>query len=152
MILKFEIRAITGAEAVPLRKKILRPEESTNAGVIYPGDDLPSTYHFGLFTDAGLVAVSTFLNESFPEFSATRPYRLRGMAVDTSLQGQGLGHKLLAFGVEFLSKKECDLIWFNARENAFNFYGRLGFVTHGPMFDIKGAGPHKVMYKRPKSR
>lgn len=146
--MSLEIRLINGGDAIPLRKKILRPEEPTNAGVIYVGDDLPSTYHFGLFLNQELRGVSTFLSEPFPAFPARLPYRLRGMAVDTASQGQGLGLKLLSFGVEFLSEKNCDLIWFNARENAFSFYGKLGFTTHGPMFDIKGAGPHKVMYKR----
>jgi GNAT superfamily N-acetyltransferase len=146
--LAFEIRLISSAEAIPLRKKILRPEESTNAGVMYAGDDLSNTFHFGLFIDKKLCGVSSWLHEPFADFPAQNPYRLRGMAVESDLQGQGLGLKLLDHGVEFLNQKNCDLIWFNARENAFSFYGKLGFVTHGPMFDIKGAGPHKVMYKR----
>jgi GNAT superfamily N-acetyltransferase len=144
----FEIRLITTADAIPLRKKILRPEETNNAGVMYAGDDFSTTYHFGIFVDQKLCGVSTFLSEPIADFPAKLPYRLRGMAVESELQGQGLGFKLLKHGVEFLEQKNCDLIWFNARENAFSFYGKLGFVTHGPLFDIKGAGPHKVMYKR----
>lgn len=150
--MSLEIRLISSAQAIPLRKKILRPEEPTNAGVMYAGDDFSSTYHFGLFLDEKLCGVSTFASEALAEFPAKNPYRLRGMAVDSSLQGQGLGLKLLGFGVAFLAEKNCDLIWFNARETAFSFYGKLGFITHGPMFDIKGAGPHKVMYKRFNSR
>ena len=102
--MSFEIRLITSAEAIPLRKKILRPEETNNAGVIYAGDDFSTTYHCGIFIDKKLCGVSTFLNEPLADFSAQNPYRLRGMAVDSNLQGQGLGSKLLTFGVEFLQK------------------------------------------------
>lgn len=142
----YEIRQITTAETLPLRQKVLkpflRPEECIN-----PGDDLPTTYHFGLFHNGELVSIATFLMESHPEFSAGFPYRLRGMATDDRFQGQGLGQKLLRHGVEYLRSKRCDFIWFNARIKAFPFYEKLGFYYHGPLFEMKDIGPHKVMYK-----
>ena len=141
-----EVKQISTKETLPVRKKILKPflreEECVN-----PGDDLPTTYHFGLYKSGELVSIATFLYESHPEFSAGFPYRLRGMATDSSVQGQGLGSLLLVYGVEFLRAKKCDFIWFNAREKAFSFYQKLGFIIHGPMFEIKDIGPHKVMYK-----
>jgi GNAT superfamily N-acetyltransferase len=141
------IRLITTQETLPLRKKVLKPflreEECVN-----PGDDNPSTFHIGLFKTGRLVCIATFLSEPHPEFSAGNPYRLRGMATDPEFQGQGLGSVLLTFGVEYLRTRRSDLLWFNAREKAFKFYGNLGFIIHGPLFEIKDIGPHKVMYKR----
>lgn len=144
--LLLEIRRISTTETLHLRQRVLKPfllpEQCLNEG-----DDLPTTYHFGLFYDNRIVTNATFLFESHPQLSAGFPYRLRGMATDSAYQGKGFGQKVLTYGVEFLRLKRCDLIWFNARESAFRFYEKLGFLHHGPLFEINGIGPHKVMYK-----
>lgn len=146
MSLQYEVRQITTADTLSLRQRVLKPflrvEECVN-----PGDDLVTTFHYGLFHAAKLVSVETFLLESHPEFSAGCPYRLRGMATDSLYRGQGFGQKLLRYGVENLRQKGCDLIWFNARIKAFSFYEKLGFAPHGPLFEMKDIGLHKVMYK-----
>lgn len=143
---QYKIVPITTSQTLPIRKKVLKPF-LTPAECINPGDDLVTTYHFGLFHGADLVSVATFLLESHPDFSAGFPYRLRGMATDEKYRGQGFGQKLLTHGVEFLREKRCDFVWFNARIKAFPFYEKLGFDYHGPMFELKDIGPHKVMYK-----
>ncbi len=146
MSLQYDIKAISTTDTLPLRQKVLKPflrlEDCIN-----PGDDLVTTYHFGLFHGEKLVSVATFLLESHPDFSAGFPYRLRGMATDGLYRGQGFGQKLLRYGVEHLRQKRCDLLWFNARIGAFPFYSKLGFYFHGPLFEMKDIGPHKVMYK-----
>lgn len=146
MTTEYEFKTITTADTLPIRQRVLKPhlraEECVN-----PGDDLPTTFHFGLFISGNLVSVATFIQESHPAFSAGYPYRLRGMATDDSYRGQGLGQKLVRFGVEELKSRRCDLVWFNARIKAFPFYERLGFSFYGPLFDIKDIGPHKTMYK-----
>jgi GNAT superfamily N-acetyltransferase len=141
-----EIRRITYQETLPLRKKILKPFLSENE-CVNPGDELPTTYHLGLFYNNHLVSISTFLLESHPDFSAGHPYRLRGMATDVRYQGHGFGQMVLRHGVELIKEKRADFLWFNARQKAFSFYEKLGFRYHGPMFDLKDIGPHKVMYK-----
>lgn len=144
--MQYEINEISTTETLLLRQKVLkpflRPEECIN-----DGDDLPTTYHLGLFHQNKLISTATFLLESHPDFSAGCPYRLRGMATDGMYQGQGFGQKLLRYGVEHLRHKRCDLIWFNARASAFHFYEKLGFLHHGQLFELKNIGPHKVMYK-----
>lgn len=144
--MQYEIKKISTTETLPLRQKVLkpflRPDECINEG-----DDLLTTYHFGLFYSGELISIATFLQESHPEFSAGFPYRLRGMATNSQYQGHGFGQKLLRYGVEYLRQKRCDLIWFNARQTAFPFYKKLGFLQHGPLFEMKNIGPHKVMYK-----
>ncbi|MGE5084713.1 MAG: GNAT family N-acetyltransferase [Bacillota bacterium] len=143
---QYDIQKITTQQTLPLRKKVLKPflseEECVN-----PGDDLSTTFHFGLFVAGEIVSIATFIQESHSEFSAEYPYRLRGMATDQSHSGQGYGKALLSYGVEFLKGKGCDLLWFNARQSAFPFYEKLTFYYHGPLFEMKDIGPHKVMYK-----
>ncbi len=146
MSLQHHISLITTAETLLLRQKVLKPfllpEECIN-----PGDDLGSTYHLGLYHAEKLISVATFVSESFPHFYAGHPYRLRGMATDDLYRGQGFGQILLRYGIEFLKDRRCDFIWCNARIGAFAFYQKLAFHTHGPLFELKGIGPHKVMYK-----
>ncbi len=143
---EYTIKRITTEQTLPIRQRVLKPHLSQTE-CVNPGDDLPTTFHFGLFINDQLISIATFLQESHPAFPSGFPYRLRGMATDDSFRGQRLGQKLVSFGVEELRSRCCDLVWFNARERAFPFYERLGFSFYGPLFDIKEIGPHKVMYK-----
>lgn len=147
MNLQYHISLITAAETLPLRQRILKPflavEDCAN-----PGDDLSSTYHFGLFHSQKLICVATFLSEAFSAFDAGHPYRLRGMATDERYRRQGFGQILTRHGLAFLREQRCDLVWCNARIRAFNFYQKLGFSFYGELFEMKDIGPHKVMYKR----
>lgn len=146
------IEHITASQCIDLRTRILRPGQPIEI-CHYAEDNLSSTFHLGAFaTEADgsrkIVANGTFMQNSHPDFStAKNPYRLRGMATDTEYQGQGLGSLILQQAEMILKSMNCDLLWFNAREKAFCFYERNGFTITGEMFDIPGAGPHKVMYK-----
>lgn len=146
MMQNCEVRLIPPRATLPLRQKVLKPFLSESQ-CVNPGDDAATTFHQGCFLNNHLVGISTFLLESHPAFSAGNPYRLRGMATTQEFQGRGLGLILLQNGVELLRSRKCDLLWFNARETAFSFYEKLGFLYEGPLFDIKDIGPHKVMYK-----
>lgn len=146
MTLKIEIMRISTQDTLGLRKSVLKPFLS-EIECINPGDDLESTFHYGAYLSGNLISIATFLREDHPDFKTRHAYRLRGMATDTKYQGQGVGHKLLKFGMQQLSKKGCDFLWFNARVKAFSFYEKLGCQHHGPLFELKDIGPHKVMYK-----
>jgi hypothetical protein len=149
--LQYEVREISAATTLPLRQIVLKPFlHSDDCG--NPGDLDPSTFHLGLFQANALLSVGTFLNEPHVYFSAGNPFRLRGMATAPKYQGQGLGQILLQQGVTLLRKKQCDLLWCNARLKAFKFYEKMGFFYKGEFFDLDRIGPHKVMYKYLNSR
>lgn len=143
---RYHVSPVTTAETLLLRQKVLKPfllpEECVN-----PGDDLPTTYHLGLFHAQKLISVATFLREPHPDFAAGAPYRLRGMATDETYRGQGFGQSLLLHAFQSLREERCDLLWCNARIRAFPFYEKLGFRAHGELFELPRIGPHKVMYK-----
>lgn len=140
------------AQTMDLRARILRPGQPIEI-CHYPEDHLSSTFHLGAFValengERTLAANGTFMKDAhkfFPE--ARNPYRLRGMATDFQYRGCGLGSQILQQGEMLLKVMNCDLLWFNARESAFIFYEKNGFSIVGEMFDIPGAGAHKVMYK-----
>lgn len=146
------IEQIMASQTLDLRTRILRPGQPIEI-CHYPEDNLSSTFHLGAFVheegfDPVLAANGTFMKDAhqfFPE--ALNPYRLRGMATDLHYRGMGLGSQIIQQAEMLLKVMNCDLLWFNARENAFTFYEKNGFTLIGDMFDIPGAGPHKVMYK-----
>ena len=146
------IEQIMAAQTIDLRTRILRPGQPIEI-CHYPEDNLSSTFHLGAFIaeegfDRVLAANGTFMKDISPYFPEARnSYRLRGMATDLHYRGMGLGSQILQQGEMLLKVMNCDLLWFNARENAFQFYEKNGFSITGDMFDIPGAGPHKVMYK-----
>ncbi len=142
-----EIRFVTANECLELRSKVLRPNQPINV-CHYPEDNHKDSFHIGYFIDQKMVGNGTFLPNANPDFSLSiKPYRLRGMAVDSAHQGQNIGTKILLRGLDILQEKQADLLWFNARESAFHFYEKNGFLFHGRIFDIPTIGPHKVMYK-----
>ncbi len=146
MSLSTVVKKISVEELLPLRHRILKPHLKFSECLL-PEDNFPTTFHIGIFHYDKLASVATFMIQSHPHFSAGLPYRLRGMATDDKYRGQGFGRLALQSGVNILKQMHGDFLWFNARMSAFEFYERLGFQTTGPVFDITGIGPHKVMYK-----
>lgn len=133
-------------DTYPLRHKMLRPH-GTLADCIFKGDDDELTFHLGAFLDGKLVSVASFYFENKPEFEAEHKhqYRLRGMATLPDNQGQGLSSALLKTAFPLIKGNQCTLLWCNARESAEGFYQKVGFRSHGEIFDIPLIGPHRLM-------
>ncbi len=143
-----EIRPITAAETLDLRHTILRaglPRETA----IFPGDDAPSSRHFGAFRDGLLVGVATMhyvplLDQPDHEGSA---FQVRGMATAEEVRGTGAGSALLAECIAEARRAGVNWLWCNARTPALGFYARHGFKIQGGVFDIPTAGPHVRMLR-----
>lgn len=147
-----QIRFISTEETLDLRSRILRPGQPIE-NCQYPADDENLTFHLGVVIDAKIVSNGTFIQQqsTLPSLvNAKLPYRLRGMATENGFQRQGLGKLIIETALVELQKRNCDLLWFNARVSAEEFYKKLGFISIEDIFDIPLAGPHKVMYKRTK--
>jgi GNAT superfamily N-acetyltransferase len=155
------VKLISAEDTLILRQLVLRPT-FTVKDCIYPEDKNLTTFHVGVFTSAEtdnglddqhtkLVCVATFIQQQHFDFSekidGLKSYRLRGMACDAQFQKRGLGRLALEFGIKQITELSGQFLWCNARQSAFEFYEKIGFTIYGPMFDIAGIGPHKVMYK-----
>lgn len=140
---------IPWTETLDLRQRVLRPGRPPLESH-FSCDDKPTTFHLAVKRegDPRALAIATFVKETHPELGGTNSYRLRGMAVDPEFRRLRFGEKLLLAGEEHLRKVGTDMLWFNAREEAFSFYKSCGYIDHGPMFEIAGVGLHKVMWKR----
>ncbi|HUJ72217.1 MAG TPA: GNAT family N-acetyltransferase [Verrucomicrobiae bacterium] len=137
------IREISTAETQPLRKAVLRPNHDMKE-LHYPGDELPEAAHLGAFLDGELVGIATVHRESLPG-ETTEAWRVRGMAVASQWQRQGIGRVLLRACVDYIKQHGGTLVWFTARTSAVKFYKKFGFTTRGEEFEIPTVGPHYVM-------
>lgn len=143
----FSIKKISTIETYPVRHPVLRagrPLEDCK----FDHDDLETTFHLGLFEKNHLIGVATFLKNNSSSFPESSQYQLRGMAILDRFQGKGLGAQLLNYAETELKLSQAELLWFNARERAVPFYSKLGYKTTGNTFDIKGIGPHYLMFKK----
>lgn len=134
----------------PLSHRVLRPGQPA-AAATYAEDHLPDTVHVAAFDDDGqVVSCGTFFPEPYPgePFEGLPAWRLRGMATDEALRGQGIGAEVLRRGTAEVKARGAVLLWCNARKEAVDFYRRHAFEVIGEPFDIEGIGPHARMAAR----
>lgn len=142
----YTVKLISAEDTIIVRHPVLRKGRPIE-DCVFEDDTVKTTFHLGLFEHDKMIGVATFLKNSNSEFDATLQYQLRGMAILESHQGKGLGAQLLAAGEKELIKRDISLLWFNAREVAWNFYKRHGYTITGDVFNIGTIGNHLVMYK-----
>jgi predicted GNAT family N-acyltransferase len=141
------VRRSVVAELIDLRHRVLRaglPREQA----MFPGDDLPGSFHFGAFTEANLcVGCASFHLSTWEDQPA---YQLRGMATEPAWKGKGVGTQVLTLGVQTIkATSPIQVFWCNARLIAIPFYEKLGWKIVSERFEIPTAGPHHRMLLTP---
>lgn len=142
--MSLEVVELTAEGTHPLRLAVLRFDTPTKV-VEFPEDRWPGTRHLGITLHGSLVGVSTWV----PRALEARPgLQLRGMAVDRSLQGTGVGGVLLEEGVARMAAQGHRLVWARARDAALSFYQRHGFEVEGDGFvDEATQLPHHLIIR-----
>jgi GNAT superfamily N-acetyltransferase len=139
-----EVRRATGDEIRELRLSVLRPD----AARVPSAYDLdPETVHIGAFDGDEVVGCASV----FPDPYDGEPlaWRLRGMAVDPTRQGQGIGRLVLDASVAVAEQAGARMLWANGRVTAMAFYQRLGWTAVGDVFAYGPAQlPHLVIKLR----
>ena len=146
IVLPSSIKKIDVAEARHLRHKILRPHQPPEA-CVYPGDDAPATAHFGAFQEKKLVGIATVFNEPRAGEDDPKAWRIRGMATEEAVRGDGYGGALLEACIAYVEEEGGRTIWCNARTTVMGFYAKYGFTPLGDEFDLPGIGPHFLMIR-----
>jgi predicted GNAT family N-acyltransferase len=141
------VRPINAAETWPLRQSVLRPDRPL-AAAQFPGDDLPTTKHFGAFQGNDLVGIASLFLAEMPEHPGVGALQLRGMATAPTVRGAGFGRALVAGCVAFAAASGKQMIWCNARTSAVEFYRKLGWEILGAEFEVPDVGPHFHMWRR----
>jgi GNAT superfamily N-acetyltransferase len=127
-----------------LRRDVLRP-----GGTLAPSayDLMAETVQIGAFDGDVVVGCASI----FPEAYEGEPmaWRLRGMAVDPSRQGEGIGRLVLEAAVEAAEQAGAPMLWATGRVAAMEFYQRLGWQAVGDVFSYGPADlPHLLIVRR----
>lgn len=143
------VRRAAPAEVVDLRHAVLR-EGLPRQEAVFPGDDAPSSRHYGAFRGDEILCCAT-LHAS--RWEGEPAWQLRGMATVPQARGRGLGRLVLESMERDLrdSAREAAtplLLWCNARVPAVAFYRRMGWEVVSEPFEIPTAGPHVRMVRR----
>ena len=127
-----------------LREAVLRPGFPP-AMSVYPSDTLLDAQHFAAWLGNKIVGVASIHPEPLTGFENKRSWRLRGMAVDPSFQGTGIGKQILDECLKFIKQFDGEILWCNGRKTALKFYQSFGFNIIGEEFEVAESGPHFVM-------
>lgn len=141
------IKKIAASETYSVRLSVLRkgkPIESCH----FDSDTLKTTQHFGLYLHQELVGIISLFNKSNPDFSAKNQCQIRGMAVLENHQKKDFGKALIVYCEKECKKQHFELIWFNARLKAVEFYEKMGYKKIGIPFEIPDVGEHILMFKK----
>jgi predicted GNAT family N-acyltransferase len=144
-MLNITIRPANPSEVIDLRHRILRSGLARETA-IFDGDDAPTTLHFVAEQDHAIVGCATLV---LSEWQGRPAWQLRGMAVDDSFRGRGIGKALLAALEGSIAEQPVSQLWCNARSPAVSFYERSGWVIASEEFVIPTAGPHRRMTRQP---
>lgn len=126
-------------DTVDLRYKILRKP----IGLSFTEEQLSqefNDFHLAAYIDNNLVACLILSHVNDKEI------KMRQVAVDENLQGQGIGKKLVHFAEVFSKENGYGKMTLHARETAIPFYLSMKYNTEGQPFTEVGL-PHMKMYK-----
>ncbi len=138
------ISRVSASEVYPIRQQVLRPDDPPEAAV-FPGDDLESTCHMGIYEEGSLVGIASLYPEGPEGADLENAWRVRGMAVLPEHHGRGFGSKLLQACIAYASAHGGTQLWCNARIMSRPFYELRGLNIVGDAFEIPGVGPHYRM-------
>ena len=144
--LQVEINKVDAEKIRYLRHSELRKGQDFST-TSYLNDYEIDTFHMACIVDDKIVTCATFYPEKSIKIKSDNAYRLRGMATDSNFQRKGYASGLMEESFKELKKRDCDMVWCNARLVAVDFYKSIRFKITGELFEIAGIGPHYYMYK-----
>jgi GNAT superfamily N-acetyltransferase len=136
------VRIATAEDVQPLRRWVLRPHTP-------PTDPFPPEHdgsvHVAAYDGDRVVGVATVFPQPWPgPPPIADAWRLRGMAVEPSRRGSGVGRLVLAEAMRVMAEAGASLAWANARSVALAFYEAAGWVPVGDEFVTAETGmPHR---------
>ncbi len=128
-------------QSVKLRDKILRKP----LGMVFTEEFLVNDEHeliLGLFDNDKITATLNLKPVSNTQL------KMRQVAVDERIQGQGLGSRLVRFSEDYALKKGFNEIVLHARDTAVNFYLNLNYEITDPNVFYEVGIKHLKMRKK----
>ncbi|WP_050905260.1 GNAT family N-acetyltransferase [Vibrio campbellii] len=101
-----------------------------------------NSFHIAVIDSGALCAYGRLSAEG------SRLFKISQMVVQPSMQGKGLGTKVLTKLTHMAIEKGAEEIYLNARLHAVSMYEKLGFTTSGESYVAKSTGvPHIKMVR-----
>jgi predicted GNAT family N-acyltransferase len=126
-------------QCVALRYEVLRKP----LGLTFTQDQLQAEhayFHIAYFKARTIVAYLMLVPENAGKM------KMKQVVVDHTLQGKGIGARLVTAAEEFSKAKHFTLMYCHARDTAVPFYKKLGYLVIGEMF-LEVTIPHYQMHK-----
>jgi GNAT superfamily N-acetyltransferase len=144
------IEQVPAERVRPLRLEVLRPGRDPDS-TVFEGDDHPAVAHVAAVDPGapgdGVVAVGTVFPDPVPwDPGRAGAWRIRGMATAEDRRGRGAGGRVLEALLAHAVAGGGTVVWCHAREGAWEFYERAGFVAHGAAFH-DGLAVHRSMWR-----
>lgn len=128
-------------KALELREELLRKPLGMKFTPEFLADD-SQDYHIAAF-DIQNELVGCLQLKPLPDKAEIK---MRQAAVDSRMQGQGIGAQMIAFAEEFSRNKGFKKMVLHARKHVISFYIKLGYSAVSDEF-IEVGIPHKKMEK-----
>ena len=142
----FEVRKIQPEITYNLRQIVLRPYQ-TAEDCRLDTDHEENAFHVGAFYQEKLISTASFCAEIHTDFTVEKQYRLRAMATLEEFRNLGAGSAVIHYGENIIKEQGVSFLWCKGRVTVQGYYNKLGFRTHGEVFDYPPIGPHIIMYK-----
>ncbi|HSC67273.1 MAG TPA: GNAT family N-acetyltransferase [Cellvibrio sp.] len=131
------------ADLIKIRTDVFMHEQQICAADEWDGLDEHATHFLVRTSTDHTIGCARFLRE---EHDGKSLYHIGRVAILKSFRGQGLGHELIAFIIDFCKKSAPESsIYLHAQTDRQGFYETLGFVAEGDIFMDAGI-PHISMY------
>jgi len=127
-------------QEVVLRNEVLLHPVGLDVQTLDPNSE-DSSFHLGAFKNSDLQACLVLSPR------ADQQIQMRQVAVHKSLQGKGIGKKLVDFSEVFAKEKGFETMFLHARDHAVGFYKKLAYQVVGDYFEEVGI-PHLKMIKQ----
>jgi predicted GNAT family N-acyltransferase len=124
-----------------LRWKILRKPWDHPPGSEKDGLE-DSCFHFMAVDNNNVVKAVCRVQKNSPSEG-----QIRFMAVDTDMQGKGVGSEILKAAEKTAKENGINVMMLHSRENALNFYKKNGYTLLGESYLLWGEIQHYLMKK-----
>ena len=157
-----QVRRVSAHGVRELRHRVLWPHKKTAAECTIDIDEAPDAIHLGAFSDGAvpwgidvngesgrLVGACSLFAQHCTRVEVPwerhQGLRLRVMGTLPEARGWGAGAALIQRASTEVQSQGRHMLWCDAREVAFGFYERMGFVFLNDTYEIPDIGPHRTM-------
>lgn len=153
-----DVRVVKAEALKGVRFKVLWPHLSSESEANIDIDGSKGALHLAGVIDGEIVGcASLFVQDCdrYPGFfDGSKVYRLRAMGVLDKVRGKGVGAVIIEKAEQLCSENGANVIWCDAREVAWGFYSKQGFIYAScddgyecEAYEVRNVGIHKMMYK-----